>query len=76
MAALNNIALPLAGTVGFSVDPELFRTINDLYLQMGNLVNLINATGPVMQSPNGHYWTAAISNAGVVTWTDVGTVRP
>ena len=32
--------------------------------------------GPVMKSPNGHYWRAAISNAGVVTWTDLGTTKP
>ena len=32
--------------------------------------------GPVMKSPNGHYWVATISNLGVVTWTDVGTTKP
>ena len=32
--------------------------------------------GPVMKSPNGHYWRAAISNLGVVTWTDLGTTKP
>ena len=34
------------------------------------------AKGPVMKSPNGHYWRAAISNTGVVTWTDLGTTKP
>ena len=34
------------------------------------------AKGPVMKSPNGHYWRAAISNIGVVTWTDLGTTKP
>lgn len=34
------------------------------------------ARGPVMKSPNGHYWRAAISNLGVVTWTDLGTTKP
>ena len=34
------------------------------------------AKGPVMKSPNGHYWRAAISNLGVVTWTDLGTTKP
>lgn len=33
-------------------------------------------TGPVMKSPNGHYWRGAISNLGVVTWTDLGTTKP
>lgn len=33
-------------------------------------------TGPVMKSPNGHYWRAAISNLGIVTWTDLGTTKP
>ncbi len=32
--------------------------------------------GLVMKSPNGHYWRSAISNAGVVTWTDLGTTKP
>lgn len=32
--------------------------------------------GFVMKSPNGHYWRATISNAGVVTWTDLGTTKP
>ena len=34
------------------------------------------AKGPVMKSPNGHYWRAAISNTGVVSWTDLGTTKP
>lgn len=34
------------------------------------------AKGPVMKSPNGHYWRATISNLGVVTWTDLGTTKP
>lgn len=33
-------------------------------------------TGLTMKSPNGHYWVATISNAGAVTWTDVGTTSP
>jgi len=32
--------------------------------------------GLVLKSPNGHYWRASISNAGVITWTDVGTTKP
>lgn len=34
------------------------------------------AKGLVLKSPNGHYWRASISNAGVVTWTDIGTTKP
>jgi len=34
------------------------------------------AKGPVMKAPNGHYWRGAISNVGVVTWTDLGTTKP
>lgn len=33
-------------------------------------------TGLVLKSPNAHYWRAAISNLGVVTWTDLGTTKP
>lgn len=32
--------------------------------------------GLVLKSPNAHYWRATISNAGVVTWTDLGTTKP
>lgn len=32
--------------------------------------------GPVMKSPDGHYWRGSISNLGVVTWTDLGTTKP
>jgi hypothetical protein len=32
--------------------------------------------GPVMKSPDGHYWRAAISDAGAVTWTNLGTTKP
>lgn len=34
------------------------------------------ARGLVLKSPNAHYWRATISNAGVVTWTDLGTTKP
>jgi len=34
------------------------------------------AKGLVLKSPNAHYWRASISNAGVVTWTDLGTTKP
>lgn len=33
-------------------------------------------SGLTMKSLNGHYWVATMSNAGVVTWTDVGTTSP
>jgi len=33
-------------------------------------------TGPVLKSPNGHYWRLTISNIGVVTYTDLGTTKP
>lgn len=32
--------------------------------------------GLVLKSPNAHYWRETISNAGVVTWTDLGTTKP
>jgi hypothetical protein len=32
--------------------------------------------GLVLKSPNNHYWRASISNAGVVTWTDLGLTKP
>lgn len=35
-----------------------------------------DTNGLVLKSPNGKYWRAAISNTGVVTWTDLGTTKP
>ena len=35
-----------------------------------------SAKGIVLKSPNAHYWRATISNAGTVTWTDLGTTKP
>lgn len=35
-----------------------------------------SSNGFVMKSPNAHYWVGTISNAGAVTWTDVGTTSP
>lgn len=32
--------------------------------------------GLVLKSPNLHYWRATISNAGVITWTDLGLTKP
>jgi hypothetical protein len=36
----------------------------------------LTTKGLVLKSPNGHYWRATISNAGAVTWTDLGTTKP
>lgn len=35
-----------------------------------------STNGFTAKSPNGHYWVMTISNAGAVTWTDVGTTKP
>lgn len=32
--------------------------------------------GLVLKSPNAHYWRASISNAGEITWTDLGATKP
>lgn len=41
-----------------------------------DIITNSTAKGPVMKSPNGHYWRGIISNLGVVTWTDLGTTKP
>ncbi len=76
MAGLSLIKLQIPPTVGGDIPDNLHQPINDLYLAFSNLIQQLNATVPVMLSPNGHYWVGTISNAGVITWTDVGTVRP
>jgi len=50
--------------INVGVDTTDFITIDD------------NTKGIVLKSPNGHYWQSGISNAGVVTWTDLGTTKP
>lgn len=35
-----------------------------------------SSKGLVLKSPNAHYWRATISNAGTITWTDLGTTKP
>ena len=42
----------------------------------GDVISDNSAKGLVLVSPNGHYWRATISNAGVVTWTDLGLTKP
>jgi hypothetical protein len=76
MAGFSNIKLQLPSTVGGDIPDNLHQPINDLYLAFANLIQQLNGATPVMMSPNGHFWRATISNAGTVTWTDVGTVRP
>lgn len=33
-------------------------------------------TGLVLQSPDGNYWRASLSNVGVLTWVSLGTTEP
>lgn len=63
LSAANNTALSGARTLK-GVD-----TTDDLIVDT-------TTKGLVLKSPNGHYWRASISNAGVVTWTDLGTTKP
>jgi hypothetical protein len=42
----------------------------------GNIVWSDSAKGPVLKSPNGHLWLQSVSNAGVVTNSDLGTAVP
>lgn len=35
-----------------------------------------SAKGIVLKDTDGHYWRAAISTLGVVTWSDLGTTKP
>lgn len=76
MAALSKFQIQIPATLQDQVPEPLYQPINDLYLAFNNLVEQLNRSAPVMMSPNGHFWVATISNAGAITWTDVGTVRP
>ncbi len=42
----------------------------------GDYVSNSSAVGLVLKSPDGHFWRSAISNAGVLTFSDVGTTLP
>jgi hypothetical protein len=76
MATQPLIKLPIGQQAPETLPLEVFQAVNDLYLAIHNLVTQLNAGFPVMMSPNGHFWKATISNVGVVTWTDIGTVQP
>lgn len=76
MAGLKAINVPVGSTAPTNLPPEIWTAIQDLHLAFQNLVAQLNDATPVMMSPNGHFWVATISNAGTVTWTDVGLVRP
>jgi len=49
---------------------------NDLFIQMGTLVKEYNRRIGILQSPNGHFWKISVSNAGVLSTTDLGTNLP
>lgn len=38
--------------------------------------DVITSKGLVLRSPDGNYWRATISNAGAVTWTNLGATKP
>lgn len=76
MALLGNIVLPIATTADGNLPRETYDAVNKLYIALGVLVKLLNDGSPVMISPNGHYWKGVLSNAGILTWTDVGSLRP
>lgn len=77
MAALNTVSSKLGQVpIGNFRDEVVFDALMTIHIAILNLIAQLNSGEPVMMSPNGHYWTAAISNTGTVTWTDVGTVRP
>lgn len=41
-----------------------------------DLIVTVTTKGLVLRSPNGKYWRATISDAGVVTWADLGLTKP
>ncbi len=71
---MDAIKLALPTTAGARLDPELYQVINDLYVQIGSLVEQLNRYAGILKSPNGHYWRLTISNLGVITAVDLGTV--
>jgi hypothetical protein len=75
----------------FQADFELTsnRDVNGGYAglnSVGRIVKGVDTTddviidndtkGLVLKSPNAHYWRVEISDAGLVTWTDLGTTKP
>lgn len=76
--------VPLAPTITDRVWLGWFVRVRDILLNRSgvgvdtddDVITDSTTKGPVMKSPNGHYWRAAISNIGVVTWTDLGTTKP
>ena len=50
--------------------------ITDAHDTTEDIIIDTTAKGLVLKSPNAHYWRVSISNAGVLTWTDLGTTKP
>lgn len=42
----------------------------------GDVLVRDSAAGMILKSPDGNYWRASISNAGVLAWTPIGTTPP
>lgn len=51
-------------------------TSNVKHETSGDITITDDTKGLVLKSPNGHYWQSAMSNAGALTWTDIGTSPP
>lgn len=66
--------VPIPSQVPGFVPSELFTAFNDLYMQLTNLQKQLNTREGILQSPDGHYWRVNVSNLGVLTTTDLGTV--
>lgn len=64
-----NVVSGYAGLNGVSRTTKGVDTTDDIITDS-------TTKGPVLKSPNGHYWRATISNLGVLTWTDLGTTKP
>ena len=54
---------------------QLLRAINNPDVSSYSIIES-PTYGLVIRSPNLHYWGLTISNAGTVTWTDLGLNKP
>ena len=61
-----------SGYAGLNASSRIIKGVDTA----DDIITDSTAKGPVMKSPDGHYWRATISNLGVVTWTDLGTTKP
>lgn len=57
------------------------QQLAEIWVAASNISGVAGGYHPItdilyIKSPNGHYWSIVIDNAGAITYTDIGTALP